>query len=490
MTKAMQKKRLMTRAELIGGHTHKTMAGIKVHIWKRGPQFLARGSISGERFGETIGATVVEATARLWQILSDINSGTYLRPSEARKQPLAKGTAARWTLRQLVNEFLVEKRRVRGQQTFGDYKARLMPVLAFAEQAESIKRWRLAVDIDRNFVAKLRAFLYSYRTTRNGRTSGKSRPMSERQIYNVLQCLRTLFAWASRPEVRKLPGMWLNPLTEDLVGSRPAKDPLREDVLSLETRIKLVGLMDRWQICQLAVFLVLPMRPDEVAGLLVSDVNFERGWLEFGQRLNDLNFTKEGTAFKVPFPDELRPILRACIADRTEGPLLRGRTAFASAGAGVSSTDDLRRLYDDALRGEPRDSIQSAHDRKLLFRRVLRELGGVSEDVLAGEFKKLLTTLGIAGTATLYTLRSSVTTAMKNAKVPHLELRYLTSHSTNDILNTYASLDPVGAMRQYFTTIEPLLCAITTRARELGLNGEAPPEPVAQDLNFVDRLTW
>lgn len=490
MSEVMQENRRMIRAELMGSHTHNTFAGIEVHIWKRGPHFLARGSISGERFGETIGVAEVEATGRLRQILSDIDSGTYVRPSEARKRPLTRGTAARWTLRQLVNEFLVEKRRVRGQQTFGDYKVRLMPVLAFAEQAESVKRWRLAVDIDREFVAKLRAFLYSYRTTRNGRTGGKSRPMSERQIYNVLQCLRTLFAWASRPDVRKLPATWLNPLTEDLIGSRPSKDPLREDLLSLETRIQLVGRMDQWQLCNLALFLVLPMRPDEVTGLLVSDVNFDRGWLEFGQQLSDINFTKESTAFKVPFPDELKPILRACIADRAEGPLLRGRTAFAGAGAGVSSTDELRRLYDEALRDEPRDSVQSAHDRKLLFRRVLRELGGVSEDALAGEFKKLLSALGIAGTATLYTLRSSVTTAMKNAKLPHLELRYLTSHSTNDILNTYASLDPVGAMRQYFTTIEPLLSAITSRSRELGLNGETPPEPVAQELSFVDRLSW
>lgn len=44
---------------------------------------------------------------------------------------------------------------------------------------------------------------------------------------------------------------------------------------------------------------------------------------------------------------------------------------------------------------------------------------------------------------------------MKNANLPHLEMRYLTSHSTNDILNEYTPLDPVGAMRRYFDTIGP-----------------------------------
>src|SRR5436853_7696233 len=74
--------------------------------------------------------------------------------------------------------------------------------------------------------------------------------------------------------------------------------------------------------------IVLPLRPDEAAGLIIGDVDFEKGWLEFGERLKDCNFTKGKTAFVLPFPDELRPVLRACIGDRAEGPLLRSRRAF------------------------------------------------------------------------------------------------------------------------------------------------------------------
>ena len=88
---------------------------------------------------------------------------------------------------------------------------------------------------------------------------------------------------------------------------------------------------------------------------------------------------------------------------------------------------------------------------------------------MACEFKRLLATAGVSRGATLYTLRSSVTTAMKNADLPHLEMRYLTSHTTDDILNEYASLDPVRAMRAYFTTICPLLSAIRDRASAIGL---------------------
>src|SRR5262249_31640047 len=104
------------------------------------------------------------------------------------------------------------------------------------------------------------------------------------------------------------------------------------------------------------------------------------------------------------------------------------------------------------------------------FWRLLRDLGGVSEGALNKEFKKLLAAVGAQNGATLYTLRSSVTTGMHRANLPPLEMRYLTGHSVNDILNDYPSLDPVGAMRRYFDTIRPLLAALADRARALGLD--------------------
>jgi integrase len=169
----------------------------------------------------------------------------------------------------------------------------------------------------------------------------------------VLECLRSALAWARGPAVGKLPAGWALPLTPDVVGSPPAKDPLRQDRLPLADRVRLVGLADRWQLCQLSLSLVLPLRPDEAAGLLVSDVDFERGWLEVGGRA-EVNCTKGRQSFKLPFPDELRPLLRACVGGRPEGPLLRSRRAFAGhSGAGVASPADLGRLYQARLLEAP-----------------------------------------------------------------------------------------------------------------------------------------
>jgi len=171
----------------------------------------------------------------------------------------------------------------------------------------------------------------------------------------------------------------------------------------------------------------------------------------------------------LPFPAALLPVLSACIAGRAEGPLLRCRRSFEGGRGvrGIQSFDELALLFQEKLAQAPPERVVTEQDRKEVFRRLLRDLGGVSEDQLAGECKRLFRAAGIIDGATLYTLRGSVTTAMERAKVPHLDLRYLTGHTTDDILNHYVCLHPVDAMRSYFESIAPLLAAITERCRVL-----------------------
>src|SRR5262249_50097323 len=155
--------------------------------------------------------------------------------------------------------------------------------------------------------------------------------------------------------------------------------------------------------------------------------------------------TKERTSFKLPFPEELQPILTACIGKRQEGPLLRSRKAFEGGRRlPVITADQVGRLYEDKLARAPRHTILADQDRKEVFRRLLREGGGAWETQLAGEFSIVANAAEISADVPLYTLRSSVSTEMERANIRHLELVYLTSHKTNDILNRYVGLDPSG----------------------------------------------
>ncbi len=458
--------RAMTRADLMGSHTHRTSCEISVHVYQRNGKFLARGRVQQRMFGVNLGSDEREATARLRRLLTEIEDGSFVRPSESRKRPLANRPVPRLSLRQLVNEFLSDKRKLRGRKTALNYRVRLQPVLEFAELPDSRKRWPLAMNADHEFAVDLRTFLNQYQTTRNGRPGGTSKSLSHRQIVNVLVCLRTVFYWARRAEVHRLPAEWANPLSADIIGKPPAKDPLREDKLPLPARIRLVDAMDRWQFCHLTLSVVLPLRPEEVAGLLVSDVDFERGRFEIGTRLGGGDFTKGRTSFVLPFPNEVRPLLQACIGGRTDGPLLRKRTVFEGRrqAHAVISTAALMQAFELKLARSPVGTVLTEQDRKDVFRRLLLEYGGVSQDELAKECKALLSAQGFGAGVTLYTLRGSVTTAMARSGMPHLELRYLTGHTASDILNQYVNLDPVEAMGRYFDAIRPLLDAITQKA--------------------------
>ena len=98
-------------------------------------------------------------------------------------------------------------------------------------------------------------------------------------------------------------------------------------------------------------------------------------------------------------------------------------------------------------------------------------MGGVSEDGLAKEFKTILVKAGLPDSIRFYDLRGSINTELNQAGVSHLVQRYVTGHTTRDILNEYVTLDPVTEMRKYFAKAEPLLSALAERAGELGLRG-------------------
>ena len=466
-------RRRMVRAELLGQHTHRTECGKEVHVWKRDGKYLARGRYQGKSFGQTLGSDPVQAEGRLRRLLVEIEDGTYKPPSEARKQPLKTGVAPRQSVRQLCQAFLTEKRRLRGMKTARDYKNRLAPIIEFAEQPDVRRRWPLAADVDRRFAVEFRAFLHRRKVTRNGHPGSKERPISPGHVFNALDCARSMFAWARRPEVNQLPLTFLNPFTEEIVGFRPRKDPLRPMVFPLEGRIALVRLMDRWQLCHLAMALVLPLRPEDFSGLLISEVKFTDCTLSFGRRLSGWDFNKGQQTFNVPYPPELDSLLRICAGDRPDGPLLRQRTIFEGRRQPkitINSTEEIRDRSNGTLAVAKPGEIEAAQDGKRLFRRLLRDMGGVSPDSLAKEFRLLLTQLESPDRARFYELRGSVNTDLNTAGVSHLFQLYVTGHAVDgEILSRYVSLQLVAEMQKYFQYVQPLLVSIRERSAELGM---------------------
>jgi hypothetical protein len=71
----------MVRSELLGAHSHVAAGKVQIHVWFRGGKYLARGRYEGKAFGETLGADVGEASARLRRLLGEIEDCSYVRPT-------------------------------------------------------------------------------------------------------------------------------------------------------------------------------------------------------------------------------------------------------------------------------------------------------------------------------------------------------------------------------------------------------------------------
>jgi len=382
----------MKRADLLGQHSHETADRKSVHVWIRGGKYLARGRYLGKAFGQDLGADPREAVSALRRLLVQLEDGTFLSPSESKKRQLKARQAPRNTMRQLCDAFLVEKRMVRGKQTADDYRNRLTPLIEFSEQSQILRQCPLAADINRDFVVKFCKWLHERRVTRNGRAAATEKLLSPSQIFNVLDCARTMISWACRPMVQQLPITLGNPFGEDLVGHRPTKDPLRPVVFPPDLRKQLVGQMDAWQLCQLGIAMVLPLRPEDYTGLLISEVDFTGRVLHFGTRFGGWDFNKGQQSFRVPYPPELDSLLHRCVADRSEGPLLRQRTIADGRHLPkvlVQSTEELEELFRREMASAKPGTIQAKQDGKQLFRRLLRSMGGVSLDSLAKEFDQM-----------------------------------------------------------------------------------------------------
>ncbi len=136
----------------------------------------------------------------------------------------------------------------------------------------------------------------------------------------------------------------------------------------------------------------------------------------------------------------------------------------------MNSAEEIQTQFQRALATAKPGEIQATHDGKELFRRLLRDMGGVSSDTLAKEFKSLLKSVNAAPDARFYDLRGSVNTDMNRARVSHLFQLYVTGHALDaEILSRYVSLELGSEMETYFRHIEPLLDSIQTRAAQLGL---------------------
>lgn len=456
------------------------MNSIAVHIWTREGKYLARGSFEAKRFGATLGADEQRAEVNLRRLLNELEDGTFLRPSDpAAKRRGQKKSIPCLTIGQLVEEFVEDKVKTLGVKTAQTYQSRLAHLVAFASMPETHRRYPLAQDIDRDFANEFARLLQHKTVSANGHPNGSRQPMKPSGRRNVLETARDLLNWASKPTTRRLPPDFVQPFTREIVGRKPRKNPLRQVDFGLERRIRMVRMADPYQLVHVVPRFVLPSRPEEICGLLISEIDFQQQTLWFGTRFDEGDWTKCRTSFHLPYPPQLQPLLLATVGNRGEGPVFRKRAVFerrAEPRISVNRPGDLEREVGEAVRNAPRDEPVGPNDSKPICRRIIQDAGGVAPKELAEEFARMKMYAGVDTDAPFYNLRHAITTEYDRLGIPQNIKKYVTDHPLTDILDEYTSLDLEQVTRhlqEHWAFAAELLETIAERADQLHVGQDA-----------------
>lgn len=454
--------------ELFGKRRHETTNGKGVSIVLRGGKYAARGRVERKPYFETLGATESEAQAALLAHLAALENDSYT-PVGQRGRKRFKGGAPALSVKELANRFVDDARKRLGAATANNYASRVAPLVLFADRKEVTARYKLARDVDRDFIVDLRTWLLGQSVTRNGHPDSAARPRTSENVMQVMSTCRRMFTWA-RDDAELLPHDMRNPVAKGLIGRRHGKDPARPHPFPLDLRILMVQAMDLYEILHLTLSLILGVRPEDYCGCLISDVDLDAGEMHFGARFGGVDFNKTRLSFRLPIPPLLFPVFHMLRAGRAAGPLLRHRRVWEGTKCvPILSCDDDLRLRVDAARAAAGQEVMAEGDLKHIYRKVLREVGGLSVDQLRSVYSDARRRAGLSEAMKMYDLKSGVTTDLEESGLSEFAIEYLTGHSVSAraVMPRYKSFDPQKAIQPYFQKAAPLFEAILSRFTEL-----------------------
>lgn len=237
------------------------------------------------------------------------------------------------------------------------------------------------------------------------------------------------------------------------------------------------GVSDPFQLVTFAAQCIMPLRPEQVAGLLISEIDWENRTLFFGDRFGGFDFTKGKTTFRVPFPRQWDPVFRYLVGGRVEGPVYRSRMIFEAARQPelvLAAQGQLEQAVRDAVTHASLKENVTVHDAKGICREVIARAGGITPDSLRQEFRKLAHAAGLEGDYRYYDLRDSVNSEMHRIGIDTPTRHYQLGHSsvTGGSEDSYLSLAPESLrelMQKYWGFCDELISAVVERGHSMEL---------------------
>jgi integrase len=458
--------RPMIKTELLGKHTHHSGNCFDVHIYKRQEKYLARFRLDGEQRSETLGITETESEIRLRRLITELEDGVY--QVGRKKSGLPNKQIPNHTFRTLMEAFLKDVTALQGNSNTKSYYNRLLPILDFIEQGNSNIKFRYIKDLDRPAVLAIKSHLEKRLVPKNGHPNGKPFPATKSNVRLALETLRTMLNWGKSINNRQLPADFVNPVTGEIIPPRKIKDPYRPPAISLELMCKLIANMDAYQLIHLSPLFLIPMRHEDSARALISDVIFTEGTWHFGDHFNGDDQTKEAINYQFPIHPTLTALLKLSIGNRSCGPLFLSRRYWEGRKNFSNDFQSETELRDDYRRSLQISKCLNLSDRKSHYLDWMERQGGLSKGQIARELRKLFEECGIVNVRP-YDLKGTCTHSMVAAGMSQQVMLYLTGHKTNSILNEYAALNILPEAEKYFDKVSPVLKALADKALELNL---------------------
>ena len=347
------------------------------------------------------------------------------------------------------------------------YETALRHYLAFCQQPDVSRDYRLAASVNREFRLLFATFLNTRTVSPNGRGKKGGRPMRSPKF--VLETVRAVFEWGADPDRGGLlPEGFRNPfLRMSSPRSLLKGDPLAAPDITVAMAVDLVQASDNYQIQLFAPLLLFGLRASEPCYLFREHLRDD--WLRV-PCIEELGYWTKGRRDKrFPLPPELSTLWATWRQERSVGLLLERRTVHDQQETALLRGRSLAELIAEYRRRCTSAGAPSSSQRRQIRDQILRDAGGLRYDHIEDEFHSVSQRLKWPATATLKDLRHLFATTMNNAGLPDPYRRYLLGQApARAAVTAYTHLDDLK--RQYQSALhrefQPILEVLSRRCSQ------------------------
>lgn len=306
--------------------------------------------------------------------------------------------------------------------TVSRYGSALDHYMNFVTRTDATATCRYVGHADRNFALRFASFLSGLMISSNGHSNAIHRLMKGQDY--VLDVVRAMFEWAADPQRgHLLPSGFSNPFRKTIIARRNvADDIMGEPDITIAMAQAFLMACDDYQLKLFAPMLLWGLRASEP--IFMFHEKIRDGWMHL-DCVEDLGYLTKGHRNKrLPFIESVAQLLLGTAGEQQSGlvHMRRGVAKGRKVPLLGASLDDLILEYQRRCQ---RSGAGTSVARAAIRDSIVRDAGGLTYDLIHGEFTSVARHLNWPATATLKDFRHLFNVSMENGGVTERERRYL-----------------------------------------------------------------